>query len=73
MILSYDLGFHGGSEDEEPAFNAGDPDSIPGLGRSPGEGNSYTLQDFSLENSMDRRAWQARVHGVTKSWTLLSD
>ena len=73
MILSYDLGFHGGSEGEEPACNAGDPDSIPGLGRSPGDGNGYTLQDFFLENSMDRRAWQARVHGVAKSWTRLSD
>ena len=63
------MGFPGGSDGKVSVCNAGDPDSIPGLGRSPGEGNSYTLQDFSLENSMDRRAWQARVHGVTKSWT----
>ena len=44
---------------------------IPGLGRSPGEGNSYPLQDSCLENSMDRGAWQA--HGVSKSWTRLSE
>ena len=48
--------------------------SIPGLGRSPGEGNSgYPVQDSGLENSMDRGAWQATVHGVTKSRTQLSD
>ena len=44
-----------------------------GLGRSSGEGNGYPLQYFSLENSMDRGAWQATVHGVTKSQTRLSD
>ena len=69
MILSYDLGFHGGSEGEEPACNAGDPDSIPGLGRSPGEGNGFPLQFSGLENSMNREAWQATVNGVAKSWT----
>ena len=42
---------------------------IPGLGRSPGEGNSYPLQYSGLEIPMDRGAWQATVHGVTKSWT----
>ena len=42
---------------------------IPGLGRSPGEGNGNPLQFFCLENPMDRRAWWARVHGVTKSQT----
>ena len=47
--------------------------SIPGLGRSPGEGNSYPVQYSCLENSMDRGAWQATVHGVTKSHTRLSD
>ena len=51
----------------------GDPGSIPGLGRSPGEGNGYSLQYPCLENPMDRRAWQATVHGVTKSQTQLSD
>ena len=40
---------------------------IPGLGRSPGEGNGYLLQYFCLGNPMDRRAWQATVHGVTKN------
>ena len=47
--------------------------SIPGLGRSPGEGNSYALQYSGLENSMDREAWQVTVHGVTKSQTGLSN
>ena len=43
--------------------------SIPSLGKSPGEGNSYTLQYSCLENSMDRGAWQAIAHGITKSQT----
>ena len=55
------------------AHNAGDPSSIPGLGRSPGEGNGNPLQYSCLENSMDGGAWWATVHGVTKSWTQLSD
>ena len=46
---------------------------IPGLGRSPGIGNGYPLYYSSLENSMDKEAWWATVHGVTKSWTRLSD
>ena len=46
--------------------NAGDMGLIPGLGRSPGEGNGYPLQDFCLENPMDRGAWQVRVHGVAR-------
>ena len=49
--------------------NVGDLGSIPGLGRSPGEGNSYPLQYSGLENSMDRGAWWATVHGVPKSQT----
>ena len=49
--------------------SAGDPGSIPGLGRSPGEGNGYPLQYSYLENSMDGIAWRATVHGVAKSWT----
>ena len=52
-------GFPGGSEGKESADNAGDPDSIPGLGRSPGEGNGNPLQYSSLKNSMERGAWQA--------------
>ena len=105
------MGFPGGSNGKEFACNSGDPGFIPGLGKSPGEGNDYPLQysclgfpggsdgkestcsvgDLSLilglgrfpgegnllekvpgsclENSMDRGAWQATVHGVTKSWT----
>ena len=47
------------SDGKESACNAGDPGLIPGSGRSPGEGNGYPLQYFCLENSMDRRAWQA--------------
>ena len=58
---------------KESACNAGDLGSIPGLGRSPGEGNGNPLQYSSLENSMDRGAWWAIVHGVTKSRTRLSD
>ena len=54
---------------KEFACNAGDLGLIPGLGRSPGEGNGYPLQYSGLENSMDRGAWQATVHGVAKSWT----
>ena len=60
----------------EPALNVGDPGSIPGTGRSPGEGNGYPLHYSCLENSMDRRAWGGGVHivhGVTNSWTWLSD
>ena len=57
-----------GSAGKESAHNAGDLGSIPGLGRSPGEGNGYLLQCSGLENSMD-----TTVHGVTKSRTRLSD
>ena len=55
------------------AYNAGDLGSIPGLGRSPGEGNGNPLQYCCLENPMDRGAWYAIVYGVAKSWTRLSD
>ena len=57
---------------KNPPANAGDirdVGSIPGLARSPGEGNSNLLQHYCLGNPMDRRAWWATVHGVTKSWT----
>ena len=47
--------------------NAGDSGSIPRLGRSPGEGNGNPLQDSCLENSMDREAWWATVHGVARA------
>ena len=46
---------------------------IPGMGRSLGEGNGYPLRYSCLENSMDRGAWLATVHGITKSWTPLSN
>ena len=62
-------GFSGGSDGEESASNAGDQGSIPGLERSPGEGNGNLLQYSCLENSMDRGPWWATVHGVTKSGT----
>ena len=58
---------------KESACNTGDLGLIPGSGRSPGEGNGYLLQYSCLENSMDIESWWATVHGVTKSWTGLSD
>ena len=58
------LGFPGGSAGKECACNAGDLDSISGLGRSPGEWNGYPLQYSCLENLMDRGAWQETVHGI---------
>ena len=64
--LSGQLGFLGGLDGKESACNAG---SVPGLERSPGEGNGNPLQYSCLENSMDRGAWQVIVHGVTKSRT----
>ena len=58
---------------KEFACSAEDPGLIPGLGRSPGEGNGNPLQYPGLENLMDRGAWWAAVHGVTKSRARLSD
>ena len=58
-----------GSDVKESISNAGDLGSIPGLGRSPGEGNGNTLQNSYLENPMDRGTWGVTVHGVTKSQT----
>jgi len=63
------VGFPGGSDSKEFACSVGDLDLILGLGISSGEGNGHPLQYSCLEHSMDRRAWQATVHGVTKSWT----
>ena len=65
--------FGGASDGKESACNTGGLGSIPGWGRSPGEGNGYPLHYSCLENSMDRGVWWATVHGVTKSWTWLSD
>ena len=67
------MGFPAGSEGKESACNAGDPGSIPRLARSLEEQNSYPLQYSCLENFMGRGTWQATVHGVTKSWTALSN
>ena len=62
-------GFPGSSDSEEPAGTSEDPVLIPGSGRSPGGGHGNPLQYSCLENPMDRGAWQARVHEVTKSRT----
>ena len=62
-------GFCGGSVVKNPPASAGEAGSIPGSGRSPGEGNGNLLQFSCLENPMDRGAWWAIVHGVTKSLT----
>ena len=64
-VLGMKRAFPGGSDGKESACNVGDPNSIPQLG----EGNGNLLQYFCLENSMDKGAWQATVHGVTKNWT----
>ena len=58
---------------KEYACNAGDPGSIPGLGRSPGERHGNPLQYSCLENPVDRGSWRATAHGVAKSQTRLSD
>ena len=66
------LGFPGGSDGKASAYNAGDLGSIPGSGRSLGEGNGNPLQHSCLENPRDGEAWLATVHGATKSQTRLS-
>ena len=65
-------GFPGSSAVKNLPDNAGDMGSIPGSGRSPGEENGNLLQYSYLGNLMDRGAWWATVHGVTRSWTRLS-
>ena len=67
------MSFHGGSDSKESACNVEDPGLIPGLERSPEERNGNPLQYSCLENSMDRGAWRAAVHGVANSQTQLSD
>ena len=66
------MGFPGDSDSKASVYNVEDPDSIPGLGRS-GEGNGNSLQYSCLENLIDRGAWQATVHGVSKSRIRLRD
>jgi len=65
------MGFHGGSEVKASSCNVGDLGSIPGSGRSPGEGNGNPLQYSCLENPMDRGAWWATVHGIANVTTSL--
>ena len=72
-FLCIHRGFPGGSVVKNPPANAGDVGLIPALRRSPGEGNGNPLQYSCLENPGDSGAWQAIVHGVTKSWTQFSD
>ena len=66
-------GFPGGLDSKESACNEGNLGLISGLGRSPGGGHGNPLQYSYLENPMDRGAWWATVHGVTKSQTRLND
>ena len=65
--------FPGGSDGKEIVCKAGDLGLTPGSGRSPGARNGNPLRYSCLENSMERGAWGATVHGVTESWTRLSD
>ena len=73
VAISFPVDFPGGSDGKASAYKVRDPGSIPGLGRSPAEGNGNPLQCSCLENPMDGGAWWATVHGVAKSWTRLSD
>ena len=72
-MLSMEKGFPGASVGKESACSAGDPSSMPGWGRSPGEGNGKSLLYPCLENPVGRGAWQAADHGVPKSWARLKD
>ena len=73
MVICQQWGFPHRSVGKESACSAGDPGSIPELGRFPGEENGNPLQYSCLENPMDGGAWEAAVHGATKSRTQLSD
>ena len=66
------MGFPSSSDGKESACSAGDLGSIPGSGRSPGEGNGKPFQYSCLEHPVDRGAWQATAHEVVKSQTRLS-
>ena len=67
-MITQILGFPGGAVVKNPHANARDASSVPGSGRSPGDGNGNWLQYSCLENPMDRGAWWATVHRVAKSW-----
>ena len=73
ISMQRDRGFPDDSDGKESTCNAGDLSSVPGLGRPPGRGHGNPFKYSCLENPMDREAWWAIVHGVTKSWTRLSD
>ena len=74
MVSHCDFELHLGAQMvKASAYNAGDLGSIPGLGRSSGEGNGNPFQYSCLENSTDRGAWWAIVHGVAKSWIQVSE
>ena len=66
ILYTFLLGFSGGSVVKASACNAGDAGSIPGWGRSPGEGSGNPLQYSGLENPMNREAWWATIHGVKR-------
>ena len=72
VVLGLQKSFLGGSDGRELACNEGDVDATPGLGRSPGEGNGNLLRYSCRENSVDRGAWWATVHGVTQRQAWLS-
>ena len=65
------MDFPGGSDGKASVYNAGDPGSSPGLGRSPGEGSGNPLQYYCLEKPMDRGAWNAIVHGIRKELDMI--
>ena len=73
LLILNSISFPGGSVGEESVCNVADPGSVPGWGRSPGEGNDNPFQYSCLENSMDRGAMWTAVRGVAESWTRLSD
>ena len=72
-FFDFGWGFPGSSDSKVSAYNVGEPGSIPGLGRSPGEGNGNPFQYSCLGNPMDREACWATIHGVAKNRTQLSD
>ena len=72
-LVDFQIVLGSGSDSKETFCIVGDLDSIPGLGRSPGEGNDNQFQCSCLENSMDRGAWRATVHWIAKSRTQLRD